>query len=173
MGRNLTLTGLKRHKKKYFPMIMKYMRKNMTKVIEFFFPPMRPGFTCMECPVGLRGNLKVSLKDGSLSCRQTLVFFLMILFWVATFTTYSFTYRSDETLNQWWRVVDQSRCKFFQSPSTEVAPHLAGDLGSWTCKWCFCTAGSPTPAGLLLSSPPSWAQPWSPPSLVFCHLKRT
>ena len=36
--------------------------------------------TCMECPVGLRGNLKVSLKDGSLSCRQTLVFFLMILF---------------------------------------------------------------------------------------------
>lgn len=50
--------------------------------------------TCMECPVGLRGNLKVSLKEGSLSCRQTLVFFLMILFCVATFTTYNLTYRS-------------------------------------------------------------------------------
>lgn len=50
--------------------------------------------TCMECPVGFRGNLKVSLKEGSLSCRQILVFFLMILFWVATFTTYNFTYRS-------------------------------------------------------------------------------
>lgn len=36
--------------------------------------------TWMECPVGLSGNRKVSLKDGSLSCRHTLVFFLMILF---------------------------------------------------------------------------------------------
>lgn len=53
-------------------------------------------YTCMECPVGFRGNLNVSLKDGSLSWRQTLVFFLMILFWVATFTTYSLTYRSDD-----------------------------------------------------------------------------
>lgn len=58
--------------------------------------------TCMECPVGLRGNLKVSLKDGSLSCRQILVFFLMILFWVATFTTYNFTYRSEGKLDKWW-----------------------------------------------------------------------
>lgn len=57
--------------------------------------------TCMECPVGLRGNLKVSLKEGSLSCRQTLVFFLMILFWVATFTTYNFTYRSEGKFEKW------------------------------------------------------------------------
>lgn len=58
--------------------------------------------TCMECPVGLRGNLKVSLKEGSLSCRHTLVFFLMILFWVATFTTYNLTYRSEGILNKRW-----------------------------------------------------------------------
>lgn len=50
--------------------------------------------TWMEWPVGFMQKRKVSLKDGSRSWRHTLVFFLMILFWVATFTTYSFTYRS-------------------------------------------------------------------------------
>lgn len=43
--------------------------------------------TCSECPVGFIQKRKVSLKDGSRSWRHTLVFFLMILFWVAMFTT--------------------------------------------------------------------------------------
>lgn len=139
----------------------------------FFLP--KPRHTCMECPVGLRGNLKVSLKDGSLSCRQTLVFFLMILFWVATFTTYSLTYRSDDTFNKWWRsgLVTSQTLSTLPVPSSKPGPHLAGDLGSWTCKWCFCTEESPRPAGPLLSSPPSSEQPWFLPSLEFYHLKTT
>lgn len=67
------------------------------------------GCTWMECPVGLRGNLNVSLNDGSLSCRQTLVFFLMIRFCVATFTTYSLTYRSEGAVME-KRRMSELRC---------------------------------------------------------------
>lgn len=136
----------------------------------------------MECPVGLRGNLKVSLKEGSLSCRHTLVFFLMILFWVATFTTYNLTYRSVGILNKRWiwitepagyLKVNKTTHHRANSPPCTITPDLVDGLGSWICKWCFCIEGSPRPVGLLLSSLPSWEQPWSPPSLEFCHLKIT
>lgn len=157
------------------PIITKEIQKNDTddRVFLFvcLFVLLKLGHTCMECPVGLRGNLKVSLKDGSLSCRQTLVFFLMILFWVATFTTYSLTYRSDDTFNK-WRRADRSTHAANTRLQTKLVPHLAGDLGSWTCKWCFCTGGSPRPVGPLLSSPPSSERLWSLPSLVFYHLKQ-
>lgn len=55
---------------------------------------------------------------------------------------------------------------------THTNTHLVSGRGSWTCRWCFCIEGSPKPAGPPLSSPLSWEQPLSPPSLVFYHLKR-
>lgn len=51
--------------------------------------------TWRECPAGLRLNRNVSLNEGSLSCLQTLVFFLITFFWVEMLITYIFTYKSE------------------------------------------------------------------------------